>query len=1004
MLCTPWETPSPNWWRKSPVTDTQKNRLETGGRIDRRKAVTFTFNGRKLQGCRGDTIASALLANGVSTVNRSFKYHRPRGVMSAGVEETNALLSVYDGQGDVPVVRSTMRALIDDHRIKSPGGFPNVNFDLGRMLDFTHRLWTAGFYNKIFKWPGWHWYEGMVRRMAGLGHLPAGEDSNRYFHHNLHCDLLIVGAGPAGLAAALSTVDSGARVVLVEQDHETGGSLLGCGATIDSVDSDLWINQTMAAIEDKPNLTVMTSSTVSGYYDHNMLTITDRSTPGVKRFWKVRAGQVLLTTGAIEQPLVFENNDRPGIMLANAAMEYVNRYAVRPADAMVVATNNDSAYRVAFTLDDHGIEVPAVVDARKTVPDEPADEARRRGIPVMPGSVVLNTHGNRALTGVRIGKLAADGKSVTPEGVDITCQGLAVSGGFNPTCHLFSQARGKLSYDTELACFRSDHGLQKVTVAGAANGKFSLSGALNNGAKAGAEAATRAGYTCTPTAISTTETEGYNLEAMRITPCGDSSRQWVDYMHDVTVADIQLAVRENFVSVEHLKRHTTTGMSADQGKTSNLNALTLLAELTGRPVEEVGTTTFRPQFMPVPMGAIAGQRHGDHYAPARLLPAHKWHVRYGAVFEDYGPWKRPEYYAIDGRDRETAIREEAIAVRREAGLFDASPLGKIELKGPDAGEFLNRIFVNNALTLKTGRIRYGLMLNENGIVMDDGVFARLAEDHYLLSTTSANADHFTDWLERWHQCEWPDLELIISAVTSQWAVVTLAGPASRAILQELESDIDFSAGVLPHMSIATGTFLGAPARVQRVSFTGEMSFEINIPALYAERVMKALMIAGGSAFHVEPIGAEALMVLRTEKGYLHVGGDTDGTTNPMDVGFAGIVARKQADFVGKRSLLRAEDQREDRRQYVGVEPLNPNEELEPGAHFITGPEQGGRSQGMVTSACFSPTLERSIGMGLLESGFQRKGETVKVYDDGRSFEVRITDPVFYDPAGEKMNA
>jgi len=406
--------------------------------------------------------------------------------------------------------------------------------------------------------------------------------------------------------------------------------------------------------------------------------------------------------------------------------------------------------------------------------------------------------------------------------------------------------------------------------------------------------------------------------------------------------------------------------------------------------------------MPVPMGAIAGQRHGDYYSPARLLPAHDWHVGQGAVFEDYGAWKRPEYYAANGRNRETAIREEVLNLRRSAGLFDASPLGKIELNGPDAGELLNRIFVNNALTLKTGRIRYGLMLSENGIVIDDGVFARLADDHYLLSTTSANAEHMIDWLEKWHQCEWPDLDLIISPVTDQWAVATVAGPNARILLQEMESDIDFSAEALPHMSIATGTFLGVPARVQRVSFTGEMSFEINVPAVHCQSVMEALMNAGGS--RIEPLGAEALMVLRTEKGYLHVGGDTDGTTNPLDVGFAGIVTKKQADFVGKRSLLRAEDQRKDRRQFVGVEPLNDNEDLEPGAHFVTPQNQGFRSQGMVTSACFSPTLNRSIGLGLIERGFERKGEIVTVFDDGRTFDVRITDPVFYDPNGEKINA
>ncbi len=980
----------------------QKNRMASGGRIDRSKPLSFKFNGKKLHGYDGDSIASALLANGISTVNRSFKFHRPRGIMSAGVEETNALLTAFDGSGDVPVVRTTVRALIDGQRIKSPNGFPSVNFDLGRVLDFTHRLWPAGFYNKIFKWPNWHWYENAVRRMAGLGHLPDGEDRNKYFHHNLHCDLLVVGAGPAGLAAALTAANSGARVLLVEQDHELGGSLLANGAVIDDVDSDAWINRTRSALEEAVNVTVMTSSTVSGYYDHNVLTIADRSTAGVKRFWKVRAKEVVLATGAIEQPLVFENNDRPGIMLANAAMEYVNRYAVKPADVMVVATNNDSAYQVAFTLHDSGVRVPVIVDARKNISNEISTQASQRGIPIMSGSVVVDTVGTMALVRVSVGRLPDHGQSTISTSGIIDCHGLAMSGGFNPNCQLYSQAGGKLRYDAELACFLPQACRQNVTVAGAAHGKFSLSDALTDGAYAGSEAASKAGFTCSPTEIATTANNQYNLKAIRITPAGDTSRQWVDFMHDVTVADIELAVRENYVSVEHLKRYTTVGMAVDQGKTSNLNALTLLAELTNRPIEEVGTTTFRPQFMPVPMGAIAGQRHGEFYSPAQLLPAHDWHVSQGAVFENYGAWKRPEYYAINGRDRETAIREEVLALRRSAGLIDGSPLGKIEITGPDAGEFLNRIYVNNVLTLKPGRIRYGLMLSENGIVIDDGVFARLADDRYLVSTTTAHADRITHWLEEWHQCEWPDLDLIISPVTSQWAVATLAGPNARILLQGIHSDIDFSAEAMPHMSVATGTFLGVAARVQRVSYTGEMSFEISVPALQSRNVMETLMQAGGS--RIAAVGIEALLVLRTEKGYLHVGADTDGMTNALDVGFAGIVAKKQTDFIGKRSLLRAEDQRKDRRQFVGIEPLNDDEILQSGAHFVTPQDEGRRSQGIVTSACLSPTLNRVIGLGLLESGFERKGETVTVFDGGRTFDVRITDPVFYDPSGQHMKA
>lgn len=984
----------------------QQNRLSSGGRIDRNKPLWFTFNGNTLQGFQGDTIASALLANNIRTLNRSFKFHRRRGIMSAGVEETNALLTVSDGNGDIPAVRTTVRALLDKHQIKSPSGFPSVNFDLGSVLDLTHRLWPAGFYNKLFKWPNWQCYEGTFRRLAGLGKLPDGEDKNRYFHHNHHCDLMIIGAGPAGLAAALSTAHSGARVLLVEQDHELGGSLLGNSTQINGIDSNQWLSQTRAALENTANVTIMTSSTVSGYYDHNVLTIADRSTRGVKRFWKIRAKEVLLATGAIEQPLVFENNDRPGIMLAGAALVYLNRYAVKPANTMVVATNNDTAYKVAFALHDQGLYVPVIVDMRANIAGDLARQASLRDIPIKLNSVVLDTTGSKELTSIKVGTLSNDGKSTINSAETIPCQGLAMSAGFNPAVDLYSQAGGKLQYDALLACFLPKQCRQRVFVAGAADGIFSLSEALSNGAITGSQAANRAGFICTPIEITTSEPGSYRLKNLRITPTGNSSRQWIDFMHDVTVADIELAVRENFVSVQHLKRYTTTGMSADQGKTSNLNALTLLAELTNRSIDEVGTTTFRPQYMPVPLGAIAGPRHGDSFAPARLLPTHKWHVAQGAVFENYGAWKRPEYYAVEGRNREAAIREEVLALRRSAGLFDGSPLGKIEITGPDAGEFLNRIYVNNVLTLKPGRVRYGLMLSENGIIIDDGVFAMLAEDHYLVSTTSGHADHIIAWLEDWHQCEWPDLELIISPVTSQWGVTTIAGPNARALLQELKSDIDFSAQALPHMAIVTGTLLGLPARVQRVSFTGELSFEVNVPARQTQRLIDALVNLDGN--RIVPIGLEATLLLRTEKGYLHVGADTDGMTNALDVGFAGIVAKKNTDFIGKRSLLRADDQRSSRRQFVGIEPLRDDENLEPGAHFITAnnAQQGnlGRSQGIVTSACFSPTLKRVIGLGLLERGFERKGEIVTLFDDGRTFDVRITDPAFYDPTGEKMNA
>lgn len=986
----------------------QKNRLQSGGRIERSKPLSFTFNGKSYHGYEGDTIASALLANDVRLVGRGFKFHRPRGIMSAGTEESNALVGVSSGNGTVPIVRATLAALEDGQKVESQNSFPSVNFDIGRFIDFTYKVWVAGFYNKTFIWPSWHWYEWFVRRTAGLGRLPDWEDATGYHHHNRHCDVLICGSGPAGLAATLSAAKSGARILLIEQDCEVGGSLLYEHAEIDGLSAGEWLQQAKARLDAADNVTVMTSSTVSGYYDHNVLTVTDRSSANgssasVKRFWKIRAKEVVVATGAIEQPLVFDNNDRPGIMLATAALQYVNRYAVKPADSMLVATNNDIAYRTAFQLQDKGVRVPAIVEVRPQISESIVAEANKRGIPLVLGAVISDTVGTRRVTKVHTGALSPDGRFVVGGTGVIECAGVAVSGGFNPTVHLYSQAGGKLRYDTDLACFVPNQCNENVRVAGAASGQFGLKEVLQDGASAGRTAAENAGFKYSgSTKFSTASSSDYNIRPIRITPGGKTFRQWIDFQHDVTVADIELSVRENLTSIEHVKRYTAVGMSVDQGKTSNLNALTLLAELTDKPIEEVGTTTFRPQYMPVPMGVIAGPYHGALYSPERRLPAHDWHEEQGSKFDDYGSWRRPEYYAIEGRSRDEAICAEALALRNGVGLFDGSPLGKIEVQGPDAAEFLNLIYMNNALTLKPGRIRYGLMLSENGIVMDDGVFARLSDDHYLISTTAGNADRITAWLEEWHQCERPDLDLIISPVTTQWGVVTVAGPKARTLLERLDSNIDFSAFALPHMTLAVGSLLGHAVRVQRVSFSGESSFEISLPADRTKSVLETLQEEGAD-LGIALVGLEALLVLRTEKGYLHVGADTDGTTNPLDLGFGAIVNKKEADFVGKRSLFRSGDQREDRRQFVGVEPVDDASAFASGAHFIDEANGTRRSQGFITSACYSPILDRHIGLGLLEGGFKRKGEELTVFDDGQTSRVRIVDPVFYDPEGKRIN-
>ena len=943
----------------------QPYRLAEGGRIDRSKPLNFAFNGKAYHGYSGDTLASALLANGVRIVSRSFKFHRPRGVLSAGSEEPNALLGVDWGCGMLPIVRATQMPLIDGLRVESQNCFPTVNFDFLRVLDYTRPLWPAGFYNKVFKWPSWHAFEWAIRQTAGLGRLPDGVDATRYCHMNVHCDVLVVGTGPAGLAAALEAARGGDDVLVVEQDVEQGGSLLYDPVDIDGQSPDDWRAGAITELKACENVRVMLSATVAGYYDYNVLTIHDRSSAyrqanPVETFWKVRAGRVVLATGAIEQPLVFGNNDLPGIMLAGAMHQYASRYGVHCGRRIVGVVNNDLAWHSIIALRDAGVEVSVIVDTRNTVNEQLIDLAGKRDIAVHIGATPLYARGSDIVK--KLEYRDREGRNNI-----VHCDAIAMSGGLNPTVHLYSQAGGKLRYDEELACFRPHECGQQVEVVGAANGEFATA-------------------------------HTYNIGPRRRSPA-KTNAQWIDFLHDITASDIELAVRENYSSVEHLKRYTTVGMAVDQGKTSNLNALTLLGELTGRTPGEVGTTTFRPMFMPVTMGAIAGIRRGDFYTPAKLLPAHEWHAARGAEFEDYGGWERPAYY---GDDREACIVRESLKVRESVGLFDASPLGKIEVKGPDAAEFLNRIYVNTVPTLKPGKIRYGLMLDENGIVIDDGVFVRLADEHFLVNTTSGHADRIAGWLEEWHQCEWPDLDLVLSPVTSQWAVVTVAGPKARKVLESLPGMLDLSTEKFPHMSFASGEFEdGMHYRIQRVSFTGEQSYELSVPADRAtdffDRVWQA-----GEPHDIGLFGAESLMVLRLEKGFLHVGVDTDATTNPLDIGFGRIVANKKGDFIGARSLKRAEDKRTDRRQLVGFELDDGDATVLPGAHIVAGNGAGRRSEGFATSACMSPTLGKTIGLGLLERGFERKGETIQLYDDEQIVSARIVDACFYDPDGERM--
>lgn len=975
-------------------------RLADGGQIDRARPLSFTFNGSPYAGYHGDTLASALLANGVRTVARSFKYHRPRGVFSAGEEEPCALVEVGEGPARVPNCRAPAVPLEQGLVARSQSGWPTVGFDLGRVVDFTHPLWPAGFYNKTFKWPSWKAWEGLVRRAAGLGRPLEAPDPDRYEQVNAHCDLLICGGGATGLLVAQAAAGAGLKVILAEQTPACGGVLISENVELDDQPGPEWARRAVAELKSHPNVILLEHTVATGAYDHNVTTLLQTGRGGAWRecLWTVRPRHILLATGAIEQGLIFANNDRPGIMLAGALRHYLNRHAVLPGRRFVVATNNDTAYQTVFDLLQHGVTVAAVVDSRNRISPALEKRVRMAGAELLTGAAISDTRGFSGLRGVRI---------AGPGGRDhgrYRCDVLAVSGGWAPRVHLLAQARGGLRFDAPSQSFVPERLPVNWSVTGAAHGIPGLQQSLQHAAETARRIAGQLGRGIeAPRAPRVTRglVEAAGVGPQK--PAAGRRRQWIDLAHDVTLGDAELAVREGFVSVEHFKRFTTTGMSVDQGKTGNVNAFVVLGALTGKPAAEVGTTTFRPPYVPVTLGAVAGMRTGEFYAPRRVLPAHLEHLRLNGRFEDYG-WQRPDAYPRTGESLRDAVRREVLAVRNAVGVFDNSPIGKLEVRGPQAAEFLDRVYINNVRGLPVGRIRYGLMLNENGVIIDDGVFSRLGEDHFVLNTTSGGAARVAAMLEEWLQCEWRDLQALVDDVTEQWACFTVAGPRARDVLEALGTGIDVSAAALPHMAFASGHVAGLPARLARVSFSGELSFEISIAARQAGSMLNAIL-AAGEPFGIQPYGIESLMVLRAEKGFLHVGTDTDGSSTPDDVGWGDVARRKEGDFIGRRSLERPANLAADRKQFVGLEPLEKGVDMRPGGHLLLGADRRppGLTDGWVTSACYSPTLDRTIALGVLRGGRARLGETVTVCDEERRFNVKVVSPVFYDPTNARLN-
>ncbi len=948
-------------------------RLDHGGRMDRRRPVSFSFDGATYQGFAGDTLASALLANGVMLFGRSFKYHRPRGLLGAGSEEPNALVSVSRGPGrHTPNLRATGVEVYDGLVATSQHRWPSLKTDLGAINDRLGMFFPAGFYNKTFMWPRSFWdklYEPVIRRMAGLGEAPSEEDPDHYAATYAHCDLLIVGAGPAGIDAALEASGTAKRVILIDEQDEAGGGALADPALWP------WLQESLKDLAAAPNITVLRRTTAFGYYHDNFIGAVERLTDHLaqigdgarEKLWRIRAGEVILAQGAIERPLVFAGNDVPGVMLASAARTYLHRYGVAVGKSVALVAAHDSGWQDVFALARAGVIVAAIIEVRDRVAAALLAEAEVLGIPVKLGHSVIDVHGRLAVKGITIARNDHSGVA------RITCDALLMAGGWTPSVHLWSHSKGSLAWDDALGAYVPDQPNEKVRCVGACSGKWNFG-------------------------------DGLVIDALPTPRDQHRIKAFVDFQNDVTAKDITLAVREGFKSIEHIKRYTTTGMATDQGKTSNLNGLQIASQALGRHVTEVGLTTFRPPYTPQTFGALAGHAKDDLFQPTRKTAIDGWAEEHGAVFELVAQWRRARYFPQAGEDMLAAVNRECRAVRSAVGIFDASTLGKIEVVGPDAAEFLNRMYTNPWKALEPGRCRYGLLLKEDGFITDDGVSARLAPDRFHLTTTTGGAARVLNTMEDYLQTEWPDLDVWLTSTTEQWAVIALQGPLARKLLEPLVAGIDLAGDAFPHMAIREGTVCGVPARLFRVSFTGELGFEINVPAAYGRALWERLM-TDGAACGITPYGTEAMHVLRAEKGFIIVGQDTDGTVTPNDAGLDWAVGKKKPDFVGRRSLSRPDIVAPGRKQLVGLLTDDPAVVLEEGAQIVADPAQSipMKMIGHVTSAYWSETLGRSIALALVAGGHARLGETLYLPMPGQVVRAKVSGMVFFDPAGARLN-
>lgn len=979
---------------------TEQSRIKQG-LVDIEKPVQFSFNGKRLHGFEGDTLASALLANEQYFVARSFKYHRPRGIFSAGSEEPNALIEIGKGAFKEPNVRATVAELYDGMEANSQNHRGPLKYDFMAFNDLLSNFLTAGFYYKTFMWPKAFWekiYEPIIRSSAGLGALSGDEDPDNYDKGYLHCDILIIGSGPSGLSAALTAARSGADIILADEDFEFGGRLNSEILEIDKETCSDWAKKTVKELASIKNVRLMKRTTIYGAYDHGIYGALERKTDHLKEngrkprqvLWRIYSKRAILAAGSTERPIAFGNNDRPNIMLAGAARTYVNRYGVAPGKAVSVFTNNNDGWKTAMDLSECGVNLAAIIDTREITPP-----VTLSGTMIITGGRIKDTKGRHQIRSIQL-----------ENGQEIKTDCLAVSGGWNPNVHLTCHKRSKPIWSPNINAFIPGKNLPVGMIeTGAANGKLSLSECLIDGHQTANIALKALGYKPTKSSLPKAQKEQVNQEPFWHV-ASSKKRAWVDLQNDVTAKDIALSHQEGFSSVEHLKRYTTLGMATDQGKTSNIAGLAILAEVTGKSIEETGTTIFRPPYTPVPIGAFAGRSRGKNFKPIRKTPSHKWAEENGATFIEVGQWLRAQWFTRKGETHwRQSVDREVLQTRKSVGICDVTTLGKIDIQGKDAAEFLNKVYANAFGKLPVGKVRYGLMLREDGIVMDDGTTARLSETHFVMTTTTANAANVFRHLEFCRQCLWPEMYVHLISVTDQWAQFAVAGPNSRKLLQKvIGKNLNISNEAFPFMACTEfKLFNNIPARLFRISFSGELAYEVAVPSRYGDALIRKLMEVG-KTFDVVAYGTESLSVMRIEKGH-PVGNELNGQTTARDLGMGKMVSKKK-DSIGSILSERPHLNREDGLALVGLQPIDKDHMIPAGAHFL---EKGAEAnmendQGWITSVAYSPNLGHSIALGFVKRGNERLGETIIAADPLRknAVEVELVSPHFIDPEGERL--